>query len=101
MRGWIPVGVVACCVGLALIIAGWPDRHQDEPLAVSSVSTTAAPEVTVTTAPPTTAAPALTTAAPTGRQPASVHVIAFNASSVPGSAGRVSTRLKTAGYAVG
>jgi hypothetical protein len=99
---WVPVGVIVCCVGIAVVIAGWPDRHKDAPLAISSVSTTAAAAVTTTSAPPpTSAAPAApTTAASTARAPASVHVIAFNASAVPGSAGRLSTRLKTQGYAV-
>lgn len=118
-RRWIPVGVVACCIALAIVIAGWPDQHEDQPLAVRSVPTTAAPAVTTvatlvatsvpaTSVPatfvPATSVPATATAPATaaaGRPPAGVHVIAFNASAVPGSAGRVSARLKTDGYSVG
>ncbi|MDQ6910998.1 MAG: LytR C-terminal domain-containing protein [Actinomycetota bacterium] len=101
-RSWIPVGVFALCIALALAIAGWPDRRQDEPLSVTSVSTTTALVQTTTGAPPPTSAPPTTpsTVASASRPPASVRVIAFNASAVPGSAGRLSTRLKTLGYAV-
>jgi hypothetical protein len=42
-----------------------------------------------------------TTAAALIRPPGSVHVIAFNASAVAGSAGKMSTKLKGQGYAVG
>jgi hypothetical protein len=96
------VGVVASCVGLAVVIAGWPDRHEDKPLELQAVSTTAV--AVSTTAPATTvpsSAPPATTGAAPARPPANVHVIAFNASAVPGSAGRVSTRLKAQGYSVG
>lgn len=101
-RSWIPVGVFALCIALAIAIAGWPDRRQDKPLSVTAVSTTVAVVETTTSAPPPTSAPSTTpsTAVSASRPPARVRVIAFNASAVPGSAGRLSTRLKTLGYTV-
>lgn len=57
------------------------------------------PISTTVPVPAETSAP--TTAVPAVRTPASVHVIAFNASTVAGSAGRISAKLKSQGYAVG
>ncbi len=89
--------MIACAVLIAVVIVGFPDTHEDAPLTLQSVTTTIeAPVTTVAAAPTqtTTAPPSL------GRAPANVHVIAFNGSTVPGSAGKMSTKLKGQGYAV-
>jgi hypothetical protein len=58
-------------------------------------------QAATTTASPTTAPPAPTTTAPPApRPPGAVKVTAFNASRVRGTAGRMTTRLRTLGYNV-
>ena len=90
--------IVAVGTLLGLAIAGLPSRQEDAPLAVQTatsvaVSTTAAVNQT---APPPPPAPA----APSARPPGQVRVTAFNSSSLPGTAGRLSTKLKSLGYNV-
>ena len=89
----MPIVIIFVGGLLGLAIAGLPSRHEDAPLAVQTETSTPASSTTV--APTTTAAPG-----PAARPPAEVKVTAINASSVPGTAGRISTRLKSLGYNV-
>ena len=89
----MPIVIIFVGGLLGLAIAGLPSRQEDRPLAVQTATSTIA-----TT---TTLAPAATsTQGPTARPPAEVKVTALNASAVPGTAGRISTRLRSLGYNV-
>ena len=89
---WVPVVILSVGTLLGLAIAGLPLRRDDAPLAVQAGSST-------TVGPTTTAAPT-TTSPPATRGPAQVKVTAVNASGVRGTAGRMSTRLRSLGYDV-
>ena len=95
---WVPIVIIFVGGLLGLAIAGLPSRHEDAPLAVQTATSIPASSTTVASAagaPTTTAAPG-----PAARPPAEVKVTALNASRVPGTAGRISTRLKSLGYNV-
>ncbi|HEV3401213.1 MAG TPA: LytR C-terminal domain-containing protein [Acidimicrobiales bacterium] len=90
---WVPVVIVVVGGLLGLAIAGLPSRREDAPLRVQTATTTVVVGSTAPPAPSTSAPPAV-------RRPADVRVTAFNASRVRGTAGRMSTKLKSLGYNV-
>ena len=98
MRGRIArfllIVVIGGAVGIA--IGGVPKRSADAPVRVVTETTGPTPSTTISLSPPPLepppAAPAQT------RPPAEVRVMAHNASNVPGTATRVTNRLKEGGY---
>jgi hypothetical protein len=95
-RRWVPFVVVIVGSLLGLAVAGLPSRRHDAPLRVQSASTSTGPAPAVSTSLPASTS----SSAPALRPPSAVRVTPVNASSVPGSAGRVSTRLKSQGWNV-
>ena len=97
-------GILILVVGVALglAIGGLPQLHKPKPVefsAVDATTSTTSAELAISTIPTEPPLTTTTTTLPPAHPGKQVHVAAHNGSKIPGSAGRVLTKLKTAGYA--